>query len=279
MRHAFWVLALAFCNEALGRVVIDVTTKDLESGAERDGDRLYVQGPQVRVETAAGPRGQPMVVIFKDETFFMLDPGKKSYMRMDAQTMEQLSSTMSEAMKEMQERMAQLPPAQRAMIEERMKGAMGGMGGMAGGMQPPRVESGSSSQVGDYSCQMYTVYRGDEKSREICAVSPDQVEGLVEAMEGMRGMARFADKLREAMAQGPMAGMSAGPLQVMDEIQGFPVLTREFEGGKAVRETLFRSAAQQDLGAELFSVPSDYTEQQLPMPGGPGGRPGRMGNR
>ena len=51
-----------------------------------------------------------------------------------------------------------------------------------------------------------------------------------------------------------------GYIQLLDEINGFPVLVREFDGGLASSEVFLKSATRQSLSNELFSVPDGYKE-------------------
>jgi hypothetical protein len=164
----------------------------------------------------------------------------------------------------MEEKLAQLPPEQRAMVEKMMQGQMGAQmqGGMLGGApQPQRIEAEGSQKVESYSCKKYGVYRGTEKTSEILVAPADEVGAAAEALDAIRAMARFSETMLESFKDSPLAGMIDNPYQVLSEIDGFPVVTREFEGGRATEETVLKSANRESLDAGLFKPPADYKEK------------------
>ncbi len=162
----------------------------------------------------------------------------------------------------MEAELANLPPEQRAMMERMMKGRMpGGMpGGMGSDRPQRRIEVGGDEQVGEYSCTMYTVYRGTEKTQEVCAAPVSQVAAAGEAMGAFQAMSRFSKQFAESVQQSPLAIPLDNPFQFLDEIHGFPVLVREFDGGRISSEVFLKSATRQSLNNDLFSVPDGYKE-------------------
>jgi hypothetical protein len=174
--------------------------------------------------------------------------------------MSKMSSQISDPMKQMEAELAKLPPEQRAMVERMMKGKMpGGMPDTMGSDRPQsRIEAGGDAQVGEYSCTMYMVYRGEEKTQEICAVPVSQVAVAAEAMDAFQAMGRFSKQLVESFQPSPLSTPLDNPFQFLEEIHGFPVLVREFDGGRASSEVVFKSATRQSLNNQLFSVPDGY---------------------
>jgi hypothetical protein len=145
-----------------------------------------------------------------------------------------------------------------------MQGQMGAQmqGGMLGGApQPQRIEAEGSQKVESYSCKKYGVYRGTEKTSEILVAPADEVGAAAEALDAIRAMARFSETMLESFQDSPLAGMIDNPYQVLSEIDGFPVVTREFEGGRATEETVLKSANRESLDAGLFKPPADYKEK------------------
>ena len=251
-----------FLCQTLGGVVVEMVSRDLRSNQESPPDKTYVQGAMLRIEPHQEGGAAATAMIFRDNALLILNSQERSYYRMDEQTMTRLGSQISAAMQQMQEQLANLPPEQRAMMEEMMKGRMPEGMSMGGAGQPPalRVEPAGSERVGPYSCDKYAVYQGQNKTQEICVVPDSQIGALGEVMETFRAMARFTRKLVESTPQGPLSNMTQNPFQVLDEIEGFPVLTRQFENGQPTHETLFKSASEQDLSDDLFSVPNGYRE-------------------
>ena len=67
----------------------------------------------------------------------------------------------------------------------------------------------------------------------------------------------------QSFNQGPLAGMMESPFQAMSEIDGFPVLTRRFNGDEVIAETMLTSIGRGDVDDGLFSPPDDYTRQEI----------------
>jgi hypothetical protein len=52
-------------------------------------------------------------------------------------------------------------------------------------------------------------------------------------------------------------------MQMINQIEGFPVHTRHFEKGELDRETFLKSSTQESLDESLFAAPSGYKEEDL----------------
>jgi len=264
MKDIIWTAAIwgALSCQSFAGVVIEMVSRDLNSNQETSADKIYAEGKMVRIESHQEGTTDQTTTIFRDETLFIVNHQDQTYHRMDKDSMTRMSSQMSEAMKQMEAELANVPPEQRAMMERMMKGRMpGGMPGGTGSDRPQRrIEVGGDEQVGEYSCTMYTVYRGTEKTQEICAAPVSQIAVAEEAMEAFQAMSRFSKQFAESVQQSPLAVPLDNPFQFLDEIHGLPVLVREFEGGRASSEVFLKSATQQSLSDDLFSVPDGYKE-------------------
>lgn len=262
MKRTVWTAAILaiLCCQSFAGVVVETVSKELPSNHESPVNKIYAQEGMMRMEPHQQNQDEKTTVIFQGEALLILNHKDKTYIRMDEKSMTRMSSQISSAMKQMQERMATLPPEQRAMMEKMMKGKMpeGMMQGMGSQPPPRRIQLEGSEQVGDFSCQKYVVYRGQQKTQEICAAPVDQVGDIAEVIDTFRSMARFSERMLEPLKQSPFASVVDSPFQTLNEIEGFPVLTRSFENGQAVSEVLLKSAIRQSLSDDLFSAPADY---------------------
>jgi len=57
--------------------------------------------------------------------------------------------------------------------------------------------------------------------------------------------------------------VAANPMEMMDQIDGFPVHTLQFEQGELSQETSLESVSAQALEKSLFAPPGDYKKQDL----------------
>lgn len=252
------VALLTIPSLLLAGVQMEMVTTD-SSGEVIDRSKFYAQSAMLRVdEIASGDADVSM--IYRNDEFLVLNHAEKSYIVMDQAMLDNVSSQVSEAMKQMEAQLANLPPEQRAMAEQMMKGRLQGMMGQEGSGAPKfNVQSSGSGEWQSESCDLYTVYKGAEKAQEVCAADLDDVAGADEAMAAFRGMAAFIEKLTESL---PMAaGQTINPGELMDQINGFPVRTRMFEAGVFESEAVLESVSEMSLDAAMFAVPADYRRE------------------
>ena len=243
-------------------VVMEMLTKD-GSGNETGTSKIYAESGMVRLDNIDGNSDVDMSMTFQDNEFLMLNHEDKTYFVMDEAMLEEMNSQMSAAMRQMEEQMANVPAAQREMVERMMKGQMKGMMPQQTPIEAPRVETGGSSQWRSYPCVKYTIYSGNEKTQEICAASMDQIEGAGEVMEAFRKMAGFMKKMIASLPDMIASRVAANPMEMMDQIDGFPVHTLQFEQGELSQETSLESVSEQALEKSLFVPPGDYKKQDM----------------
>jgi hypothetical protein len=255
-KRALAVLAVlaALIAPALAGVVVEMERKDLASGQTEPADKIFAQGTKIRME----PSGASQAIIFRNEELLIINHNEKTYYRFDRESLQALSKQMDAAMEQMEAQLANMPAEQRAMMEKMMKERMGGNPFGGEDLPKPEMKAEGVEQVGEYSCKKYALYRGDQKTLEILAAPASEVGEAGQAMEAFQAMARFSSEVLSSFRKGPLAGLAENPLKVMDQIDGFPVLSRVFENGVAVSETILKSAEGQDLADDLFEAPKGY---------------------
>ncbi len=89
------------------------------------------------------------------------------------------------------------------------------------------------------------LFEGAEKVQDICAAELDDVDGADEVIETFRNMAAYMTKMTESMPMGSDDDINPGEL--MNEIDGFPVHTIDYENGTVMGETSLDSVTEQDF--------------------------------
>lgn len=237
-------------------VSMELVTTDA-SGQETGRLSFVAQSDRIRMDDKGD--GARNSMIFLGDSFIVLDHKRKNYVVMDEAFINEVSTQMSDAMKEMEKQLASLPPEQRAMAEQMMKGQMGQMMGQQQEAPPPRVESMGAGNWQDFDCEKFAVYEGGEKTQEVCAAELNDIDGAAEMMQAFRGMASFMTKMTESLPMRDSVSMNPGEL--MDQIKGFPVHTIDYSNGAAVSETSLESVTEQDLDDGLFVVPEGYKRE------------------
>ena len=238
-------------------VVMDMVTKNA-SGRADDRSTIYAQSTMVRMDEVRGEEIASSMIFLGNE-FLYVDHRKKSYIVMDEAMLDEVSAQISDAMKQMEAELARMPPEQRAMVEQMMKGQMGGMMGQQDAPPAPSVKAVGSGKWQSKTCRKYAVFEGPEKTQELCAAKLDDVDGGDEVMAAFRSMAAYITKMTESLPMGMNEGMNPGEL--MYQIDGFPVHTTDYENGVAVQETLLDSITEKDLQPELFMAPDGYRRE------------------
>src|SRR5258708_2985144 len=209
---------------------------------------LYLDSGKIRVESTM-PDGRQNTLIFDgDKQVFWMIPGDGTYMEMTAASVQAMSNQMSDAMKQMQDRMASLPPEQRAMMEQAMKGRMG-----AAQAPLPTItfkEKATGQKFGAFTCTLYEELRNGERAAELCAASMDQIHINAADVKTFEALAKFMEPMRRMAAQG---SYSAPPVQ---QLHGFPVHTVSYQGARATYETTVLAVEQKSVEAGMFAVPA-----------------------
>ncbi len=253
-------VAMLFLLSSLAHagVVMDMVTKK-PSGDEDDRSTIYAQSKMVRIDEVRGEEIASSMIFLGNE-FLYVDHRKKSYTVMDEAMLDEVSAQISDAMTQMEAELARMPPEQRAMVEQMMKGQMGGMMGQQDTAPPaPSVKAVGSGKWQSRTCRKYAVFEGPEKTQELCAAKLDDIDGGDEVMEAFRSMAAYMTKMAETMPMDVDDGINPGEL--MDQIDGFPVHTTDYENGVAVRESSVDSITEKDLEPGLFTAPDGYRRE------------------
>jgi len=268
---------------ALGGAEIMAVNEDfVEDPPVLATSRIQIDGRKMRMDLLEGPDAAGThAVIFRGDSqrMVMIDHGARTYMEMDKVTMDAMGSQIGTAMQRMQEEMrkhmADMDPEQAAMMKEMMGGAMAGMSmpdDTGESVPESRVlKTSEKKTVGGYPCRRYEVRRGSVKSADVWVTDWKNVGIKEDTFDVLKDVADFYSGLTEALRQSPSAGMEWDAFEMIDDIDGYPVMIRDYdESGQPRSITTFKSAEEKKLSPDLFQVPAGYTRQDMPMMGGPG---------
>lgn len=263
VRLTLIVLSL-FSSLVYADVVMDMVTRDA-TGQETDRTKVYARSKTIRMDQGDIGEGEGAIksensMIFRGTEFVYVNHKERSYIVMDEAMLDQVSAKINDAMKEMEAQLANMPPEQRAMVEQMMKGRMQGMMDQKGESAPaPRVESMGNGKWKSHECQEYAVFEGPQKVQEVCAAKLDDVDGSDEVIEAFTAMAAYIKKMTESMPMMDNDGLNPGEL--MEQIDGFPVHMVDYLNGQVVKEMSLDSVIEQDLDPDMFTVPKGYRRE------------------
>jgi hypothetical protein len=232
------------------------------SGGDPVTIRTQIKATQMRTEVA-GPNGATQVVIFDGgkQVLYIVDPARRTYVEMTKLDVDRMKTLVQDGMAQMQAQLPNLPPAQRAQMEEMMKGG-------SGAATAPQYTRTGSDTVGRGTCEKFEVMQSGQKVGDACTVNLSALGFRATDFDVMRQMSEFFSAMTPQMAsQLP----SASPLIDLGGAPAFPVkVVFMFPGGTATTEVI--EAGRQTFSDALFAVPAGFTKQDFM--GAMGGRSG-----
>lgn len=230
-----------------------------------------VDGNRMRMDSQAMDGKLASTFLFFGETdeMYMIDHEKKTYMVFDKERIEALAQQMNEAMQQMQEALANVPPAQRELMERMMKDKMS-----AGDYKPPSppvvTDLGESGNVNGVACQWKQVTRDDVLERKVCVCDESAIAGgqeMVALAHEMRDFAQGLMQMAKSASTIPMlGGGTVGEVGVAmtADLGGFSLIAEDYDGEqKLMRRSTFESADEVSIPEEEFTPPSGYERQTL----------------
>jgi hypothetical protein len=227
---------------------------------------MWFDSGRMRAEQAAADGA---VMIFKNRTLYTVQPKSRSYRVMDQAQMDQMGTRLASARKQMEGKMASMPPEQRAMVEKMLANMDGGAAGAAA-QGPKRVlkNTGRTETVAGIKCSVWEVSYNGKKDEELCAASASALPGGDDVTKTLREVGEMMKGFVQGMGGGK-GNKAASAWRDMETLKGYPILSRDFSAdGKVTSETRLTLAKSQSVPAAQFEVPAGFQEQKAPA--GPG---------
>ena len=221
-----------------------------QGGGDFDGEMIF-----------RGDRREMIVVNHKEE----------SYLVMDEAALKELAETMNQAMAAMDQALASVPESQREKFEQMMKSKMPDMGAAR---EPSELrKTGDADTIRGYPCVRYEIWRGGVRTRELWVTNWKNIEGGDTVAGAFEEMSAFFKEMMNSLSQ--MSGMASfgegvadATFERLQEMNGFPVVTREFdENGAFEGMAALASATEQKLDPTAFEPPTNYKRQDLAQGG------------
>lgn len=195
------------------------------------------------------------------ERMVILDPARNEYRDMDRQSMEQVSQQLQGALGQLQSQLQNLPPEQRARLEQMMKGRMGQAGqGAASGTTYTAKGSGS---VNGFVCTKYEGMRGAEKVTDLCAAKPADVHFNASDFQVIEKMREFGANMLTTLANSPLANSRVSDL-MQPGYEGLPVQQTSYSGGQAISKWEVKSIERVSFSDSDFSLGSAKKVDLIP---------------
>jgi hypothetical protein len=233
------------------KTVTGTTTRTTQVQLERD---------RMRAELT-GPAGETLIVVFDgpQQILRTISVDRKSYTEMTKADADRMGAQVTMAMDAMKEKMAQLPPDQRAKMEA-MMAKFGVMGPTAqAAASRPDYRRAGTDKVGKWTCDKYEGFRNGEKVGEVCTVDPKALGLTAADFEISKQVAAFFQKL---LPQGEEQFVGIGTVEAQG-FAGIPVRRIRYKAGKAELTSEVTEVSRQTFAASSYDVPAGF-ERQIP---------------
>lgn len=238
-------------------LIVDLETKNLKEKKSVQTMKMYISGEKINMEHHTEEHKGSTIFRGDKDLFWTIDHQNKEYTEVTKEMMKKMGQSMNAAFKQMEEQMANLPPEQRAMMEQMMKGQMQTVSQAS---SEPTIfkKTGEKKKISGYSCTKYELYRGKEKAREMWMTDWKNIKNGKEALAAFKAMSHFFKSLIDAYKDSPFVRALDNPYSYANELNGFPVLTTEIECGVANYEILFKDIQKKSIPGDKFNPPKGY---------------------
>lgn len=259
--HPLPSFVLVACLVAAPALAADgvVMVQTITTGANVTKSEVQITRTHLRTDIAdSANRRQTVIFDSTRDVLYIVDPTAKSYVEMTRADAERMGTMMQGAMAVMQQQMANLPPAQRAAMEQKMGPVMAAA--LSGGTRPVYKRTGEG-RVGEWACQTYDGYVGDRKAAEVCAADPKVFGLTLDDFAVTAGMTAFVGSMMPQLAD-RLIGLGT-PAQ---GFTGLPIRSSSMAGSQPVTIELseIRRAAIPD---DAFQVPAGFEKRAMPAMG------------
>lgn len=254
MKRLVMVVVLAGAAAvAQGGTIVHMDRTDFE-GKTRPEAVIYAQDGQFRMDTLDADGHVSDFVLVRDGSIWQVDVPKRTFYEIDQAALTAQQSQMQERMRAA---LQNLPPEQRAAMEERMKGFMAGRSQTTVDMS----DTGRTDHVGAWACEVWQVRRNGAVSSDACIAARGSLTGGDELVDAAHKAAAVATSALSAL---PGARANAQEMAVYGKADGFPVRTRQLDpNGHVDSAETVSSIERQSLPADRFAIPQGFTQTTL----------------
>jgi hypothetical protein len=221
--------------------------------------QVQLERDRMRAEFT-GPTGESLIIVFDgpQQVLRTISVDRKSYTEMTKADADRIGAQVTMARDAMKEKLAKLPPEQRAKMEAMMTklGVMGPLA-LADAITRPEYRRAGSDKVGKWTCDKYEGFRNGEKVAEVCAVEPKTLGLTAADFDISKQVSAFFQKL---LPQGEEQIVGIGTLETQG-FDGIPLRRIRYQAGKTVMTSEVMEVTRQNFPASSYDVPAGFQKQ------------------
>ena len=238
-------------------------------GASTRTSQVQIERDRMRAEMAA-PSGETQIVVFDgpQQVLRIISVDRKSYSEITKADADRMGAQLAAAMAVMKDKVANMPPEQRAKMEALMS-RLGGAGAAAGAGGRPEYRRAGTDKVGKWACDKYEGFRNGEKVSEVCTVEPKTL-GLTEAdFDVTKQVGAFFEKM---LPQGVDQIVGVGKIETQG-FAGIPIRRVSYNAGKVQSTSEVTDVHRDNFAASTYEVPAGFQKQTMGRGGRQAGAP------
>jgi hypothetical protein len=253
------ISAGAISAQAQGVVFVEKETAHGQSGT----NQIQLDKNHMRAESRDNGSSRAFIFDGTKQTAFMIDMTKKTYTEITRADADRLRGQADAAMSQMQAQLANLPPEQRAIVEQMMRGR-GGLPG-ANAPQAPKIQyrAAGSDRVGQWTCTKYEGYVGQQKTAEVCTVDPKEFGLTATDFDVAKQLAEFMKSMIPGAADRIFMN---GSVQEQG-FSGIPVRRASYSNGAVDSVSEIVEVRHEAIPVSTFDPPAGFRKEALPTPG------------
>jgi len=218
--------------------------------------KVFVEGNKARLETSRA--GHPVTLLFDGDAqkLTLLDDTARTFRVVDALNAQ--APHVADADARMKAALANMPPDQRKMIEERM-GASGNPGAASAPAAPAPIsyqKLGETKRIAGFSCTTYREIQNEKPKAEGCFITWAAAGLTPDDFQALKSLGEFTRRKLGTAAGGDesLAAFSTAP--------GIPAERNAFEAdGRPATSQRLISLSKGHVTADKFEIPAGYAQQ------------------
>ena len=265
------VAGLLNASPAIGGVLIDFEIADLQAlpGEKKGKGRIFADtgNSLLKFENDRNKKEESATMIFnqKKQTLEMYDHQNKAKRVMDKKSAQEMNQKMQGYKSQFDSMMQNMTDEQRAMMQQLGKGSRP-PAKMQDKVDPGKmkiIKTRKRGLVMRLPCTVYEVSSGSgEKQMDMCVTDAGNIPDGKAVKKLMGGLGEF---YKEVFSSMPMMGgqRAETPFEDFNKVDGFPVKTTRYEGGKPSEVTTVTSVKKVRFKPEDFNPYPDYPEMGM----------------
>jgi HPt (histidine-containing phosphotransfer) domain-containing protein len=247
----------------LGTAMLHAQGVTLVQQETRDGktstNQIQLDKTHMRAETHSS--GEAMAFTFDEgaQTARVMNIDKKTYIELNRAFMQQMQQQLTQ----FQEQLKNLPPEQRAILEQAMRGRGGALGAPAGAtaaVAKYQYKQTGTDRAGQWSCTKYESYQGPQKVMELCTVDPKDLGVTAADFEVAKHLAEFLQGFLPQAANGILVAGSTAD----QGFSGIPVRRISFSNGLAETVSEIKEIRHEAIPSSAWEVPAGFKRENPP---------------